>query len=340
MKTILVTGGCGYIGSHTIVELIQSGYKAISLDNLSNSSEQVLKGIKEITGVQVENFRLDVNDKAGLRTLFSSNQIDGVIHFAALKAVNESVHEPLLYYRNNIGGLIALVEVMQEFNCRNLIFSSSCSVYGNSKVIPVTESTPVAEPESPYARTKLMGEQILTDIARADAEMQIISLRYFNPAGAHPSNVIGESPTVNASNLVPVTTETAIGLRESLTVFGEDYPTRDGTCIRDYIHVTDIANAHVLAMNFILSGKNEKNYDVFNLGTGVGNTVLEVLHTFERVNQSKVNYIIGPRRAGDVIAIYANNEKARNVLGWQLRYNLEDIMRTAWLWEQKRRGND
>lgn len=338
MKTILVTGGCGYIGSHTIVELIQSGYQAISLDNLSNSNEKVLEGIEKITGKQVQNYRLDVNDKDGLRQLFSLHKIDGVIHFAALKAVNESVHFPLSYYRNNIGGLIALLEVMEENHCRNFIFSSSCSVYGNSADVQVTETTPVAEPESPYARTKLMGEQILTDLSKADAEMQIVSLRYFNPAGAHPSNEIGESPTVNASNLVPVTTETAIGLRQSLTVFGSDYPTRDGTCIRDYIHVADIAQAHVLAMDFILSGRNTKNYEVFNLGTGNGNTVLEVLQTFEKVNQTKVNYVLGGRRDGDVIAIYANNEKAKNALGWHLNFSIDDIMRTAWQWEKKRRG--
>jgi len=338
MGKILVTGGCGYIGSHTIVELVEHGFEVISVDNLSNSDEQVLTGIEKTTGIYVQNYAIDVNDRVGLDELFSKEDIEGVIHFAALKSVNESVNEPMLYYRNNVSGLINLIDVMQKHDCHRLIFSSSCSVYGNSKEVPVTEDTPLAEPESPYARTKLMGEQILRDMSGGQSGISTIALRYFNPAGAHPGNEIGESPTQNASNLVPVVTETAMGLRKEMTVFGEDYPTRDGTCIRDYIHVTDIAQAHVHALSYILESRNKSPFEIFNLGSGIGNTVLEVINSFQSVTGQSVPHLKGPRRAGDVISIYANNDRAKSALDWKPKYSLDDIMRTAWNWEKKRRG--
>lgn len=336
MGRILVTGGCGFIGSHTIVELINHGFEVVCIDNLSNSDNAVLDGIYAITGFRVKNYENSVTDRADLENIFHKENITGVIHFAALKSVNESVHQPLLYYQNNIIGLITLLEVMEKFNCHHFIFSSSCSVYGNSLEIPVTEKTPLAEPESPYARTKLIGEQILRDIANSNSLLKSIALRYFNPAGSHPSILIGESPTNNATNLVPVVTKTAIGIASGMTVFGNDYPTRDGTCIRDYIHVSDIAAAHVLALKYLLDQKNQDKFEIFNLGTGVGNTVLEVIHSFEKLTGIKLNYQIGERRMGDVIEIYANNDKAKERLNWKINYNIDDIMQTAWEWELKR----
>lgn len=337
MPKILVTGGCGYIGSHTLVDLLDHGHLPISADNLSNSRETVLQGIQEITGKTVQNYPIDLCDQERLRQLFLDHpDIEGVIHFAALKAVGESVEQPLRYYRNNLVGLLNLLDCMAEAGIPHLIFSSSCSIYGNARELPVTENTPRQEAESPYARTKQMGEDILTDYTKAYPALQVVLLRYFNPAGAHESAKIGEDSRNTASNLVPVITETAAGKRPQMTVFGNDYPTRDGSCIRDYIHVMDLAHAHTKALEYLLAHRNQTPCEVFNLGIGEGVTVLEAIHAFEEVAQTRLNYTIGPRRPGDVVAIYANLDKAANVLGWTPRRNIRDIMQTAWEWEKKR----
>lgn len=335
MAKILVTGGCGYIGSHTVVDLIDNGFEVITADNYFNAAPSVLQGIEKITGKQVKNYAINLCDLAATQQIFRENpDIVGIIHFAALKAVGESVEKPLLYFQNNLGSLLNILECMKEFSVKNLIFSSSCSAYGNADELPVTEDTPFKEAESPYARTKQMGEHILQDFSKRYTAFNCISLRYFNPAGAHESALIGESPTNNASNLVPVITGVASGKREKITVFGTDYDTRDGSCIRDYIHVMDLANAHTKAMQFVLADKNEHNSEVFNLGIGAGVSVLEAIHAFEKANGVKVNYELGPRRAGDVVAIYANYEKAAKLLGWEPKRNIEDIMKTAWEWEK------
>ncbi len=338
MKKILVTGACGYIGSHTLVDLLGKGYEVLAVDNLANASEAILEGVERITGKKIQNHNINLSDKAATRALFVEHpDIVGVIHFAALKFVGESVEQPLRYFRNNLDSLLCVLECMQEFGVPNLIFSSSCSVYGNASDLPVTEKTPWAEAESPYARTKQMGEQILQDVCKGDANLKVVLLRYFNPAGAHESNEIGESP-LNASNLVPVITETAIGKRASMSIFGDDYATRDGSCVRDYIHVMDLADAHTKALEYLLAGKNANQCEVFNLGIGEGVSVLEAIHAFEKVSGQSLNYTIGPRRAGDVIAIYANRQLAEAQLGWIPQRNIEDIMRTAWAWELKRSG--
>jgi len=335
MAKILVTGGCGYIGSHTVVDLIDNGFDVVSADNYYNSASSVLDGIEKITGKRVKNYNINLCDLAATKQLFQENaDIVGIIHFAALKAVGESVEKPLLYFQNNLGSLLNILECMKEYKVKNLIFSSSCSAYGNADELPVTEGTPFKEAESPYARTKQMGEHILQDFAKKYTDFNCISLRYFNPAGAHESALIGESPTNNASNLVPVITGTASGKRAKITVFGTDYDTRDGSCIRDYIHVMDLANAHTKAMQFAVGGNQENNSEVFNLGIGAGVSVLEAIHAFEKVNGLKVNYELGPRRAGDVVAIYANYEKAAKLLGWEPKRNIDDIMKTAWEWEK------
>ncbi len=337
MAKVLVTGGCGYIGSHTLVDLIDHGFEVIAADNYSNSDPVVLEGIQAITGIRVKNYPIDLSDLPATRQLFLENRdLVGIIHFAALKSVGESVEKPLLYFQKNLGSLLNILQCMKDFEVKNLIFSSSCSAYGNADELPVTEDTPFQEAESPYARTKQMGEYILQDFSKRYKNINTISLRYFNPAGAHESALIGESPTQNASNLVPVITSTAIGKREKLIVFGNDYDTRDGSCIRDYIHVMDLANAHTKALQFVLENKNDTNAEVFNLGIGEGVTVLEAIEAFEKVNQQKLNYEIGPRRAGDVIAIYANYNKAAKLLGWHPKRNINDIMRTAWEWEKGR----
>ncbi len=339
MSKILVTGGCGYIGSHTVVELIEAGFEVICVDDLSNSDGSALHGIKAITGKDVTFYKYDIGDTDKMQEVFDrEGRIDGIIHFAAFKAVNESVQFPLKYYVNNVAGLISLLQLALKNRCNRFLFSSSCSVYGDADRLPVSESSPLGEIRSPYARTKLICEEILIDLASSGSTMKSIALRYFNPAGAHPSNEIGESPTINASNLVPVITETAIGKRPGFTVFGQDYDTRDGTCIRDYIHVSDIAAAHALAMKLLLKSHYTLPFDIYNLGSATGNTVLEVIDAFVRVNDIKPNYVIGPRRAGDVVAVYADNSKAKEQLGWKLRYNLDDIVRTAWNWEKKRSG--
>lgn len=337
MSKILVTGGCGYIGSHTIVDLLDNGFSTVSIDNLSNSRESALHGVKAITGVQVQNYQTDLCDLEATRRVFQEHpDIQGVIHFAALKLVGESVEKPLLYYRNNVLGLLNLLECMAEAGVKHLIFSSSCSVYGNADELPVTEATPRKEAESPYARTKQIGEDMLMDYTKVYPALNAILLRYFNPAGAHESAKIGEDPSNPATNLVPVITETAAGKRPGMTVFGDDYPTRDGSCIRDYIHVMDLANAHTKALQYLLEGRNEERCEIFNLGIGEGVSVLEAIHAFESTSGVKLNYHIGPRRPGDVVAIYANLDKASRLLGWMPKRNISDIMRSAWAWERVR----
>jgi UDP-glucose 4-epimerase len=337
MKKILVTGGCGYIGSHTIVDLIDNGFEVISVDNLSNADPSVLEGIEAITGKRVRNYDVDLCDASETRRIFLENKdIKGVIHFAALKSVGESVEKPLLYYHNNINSLNNILMCAEEFGVNHIIFSSSCSVYGNAKALPVTEETPFQEAESPYARTKQIGENMLKDFTLINPLINAIALRYFNPAGAHESALIGESARNVANNLVPVITETAIGKRAETVIFGDDYPTRDGSCVRDYIHVMDLARAHTLALQYVMEGKNDRNFEVFNLGIGEGVTVLEAVHAFEKANNQPFKYRIGQRRPGDVVAIYANNDKATTKLGWEAKRSIEDIMRTAWVWEQRR----
>ncbi|MEK7256744.1 MAG: UDP-glucose 4-epimerase GalE [Bacteroidota bacterium] len=337
MSKVLVTGGCGYIGSHAIVDLIDFGFTAISADNLSNSDEQALEGVQKITGKTVQNYPVDLYDLEATRQIFQDHPgISGIIHFAALKSVEESVFQPLRYFHNNLESLVNVLRCAEEFGVGNFIFSSSCSVYGNAKELPVTEATPFEEAESPYARTKQIGEKIIEDFCKVTPQVRAISLRYFNPAGAHESTLIGESPRNKASNLVPVITETAAGKRPEMTVFGDDYDTRDGSCVRDYIHVMDLANAHTRCLQYLLEGRNASNCEVFNVGIGEGVTVLEAVHAFEKVTGKKLNYRIGERRAGDVVAIYSTIEKARKQLGWKPRRNIEDIMRTAWAWEKVR----
>lgn len=336
MSKILVTGGCGYIGSHTIVDLLDNGYTAVSIDDNSRSTAYGMVGIEKITGKKIKNYNVDLKNFDETRAVFQENpDIAGVIHFAAYKAVGESVEEPLLYYENNFFGLVNLLKCVQEFGVKNFVFSSSCTVYGNPDVIPVTEESPIKRAESPYGATKQMGEQVLEDFARVNKNTSVILLRYFNPVGAHPTTLIGELPLGKPQNLVPVITQTAIGKIPKMMVYGDDYATRDGSCVRDYIHVCDIANAHTLAVQYLENKKNKTNCEVFNLGTGDGVTVLEAIKMFEKVSGLKLNYEIGPRRAGDVVAIYANNNRAVSQLGWQIKYNLEDMMRTAWEWEKK-----
>ncbi len=341
MSKILVTGGCGFIGSHTIVDLLENGFAVVSVDDNSRSTSYALNGIEQITGKKVKNYTVDLKNFDETRAVFQENpDISGIIHFAAYKAVGESVEEPIRYYENNIFGLINLLKCVQEFNIPNFVFSSSCTVYGNPDEIPVTEASPIKKAESPYGATKQMGEQILQDFTKALPGLSTILLRYFNPVGAHPSTLIGEIPVGKPQNLVPVITQTAIGKLPKMWVHGNDYDTRDGSCVRDYIHVCDIAHAHTLAIQYLASRKNKIRCDVFNLGTGDGVTVLEAIHMFEEVSGVKLNYEIGPRRSGDVIAIYANNNLAVTELGWKIRYNLRDMMQTAWAWERKIRETE
>lgn len=331
----MVTGGCGYIGAHTIVDLIQNGYEVISIDNNSKSSPDILNGVEKITGKKIKNYTVDLCVLDDTHAVFQENPgITGIIHFAAYKAVGESVEKPLLYFENNLLSLINILKCAETFAVPHFVFSSSCTVYGNPDSIPVTETTATKEAESPYGFTKQMGEQIVRETVKSNG-IQSILLRYFNPVGSHPSIEIGEIPLGRPANLVPAITQTAIGKLPQMQVFGTDYPTRDGSCLRDFIHVCDIAHAHTLALNYLIEGRNESNCDIFNLGTGNGYTVLEVIQAFERVSGEKLNYVVSERRPGDVIAIYANNEKARQLLGWHPEYNLDDMMQTAWAWEQK-----
>lgn len=340
MTKVLVTGGCGYIGSHTVVDLLNNGFEVVSIDNLINSDSVVLEGIKKITGVDVTNYEVDLIDQEAVLKVFEEHpDIKGIIHFAALKAVGDSVQQPIQYYRNNLIGMINIMEAMRQFDIPNLIFSSSCSVYGNAKELPVTESAPLQEAESPYARTKQMCEKIIEDTLVPFTNMNAILLRYFNPAGAHESALIGEASANKATNLVPVITETAIGKRAQMKVFGADYDTRDGSCIRDYIHVMDVANAHTKALKYLLEEKNEDRLEIFNLGIGEGVTVLEAIQAFEKVTSKKLNYVMGDRRPGDVVAIYADNTKASKLLGWKAERGIDQIMETAWKWEEVRSSN-
>ncbi|MEP7143953.1 MAG: UDP-glucose 4-epimerase GalE [Ferruginibacter sp.] len=335
MNKILVTGGCGYIGVHTIVDLIQNGYEVISVDNNSRSSASILTGAEQIVGKKIKNYLADLCNLKDTEAIFEENKgINGIIHFAAYKAVGESVEKPLLYFENNLDSLINILKCAEKFNVPNFVFSSSCTVYGNPDAIPVTEETPQKPAESPYGATKQMGEVIVSNTVKSNPT-QAILLRYFNPVGAHPSTLIGEIPLGRPANLVPAITQTAIGKLPTMQVWGTDYPTRDGSCVRDYIHVMDIAHAHTLALDFLVNGQNKINPEIFNLGTGDGYTVLEVINAFEKTSGVKLNYTIGPRRAGDVVAIYANNNKAKNELGWMPAYNLDDMMASAWKWELK-----
>ena len=337
---ILVTGGAGYIGSHAVVELFQAGFEPVIIDNFVNSQESALAGIAAILNTEVPCHRIDCTDVAALQEVFrKEGNIAGVIHFAAYKAVGESVREPLKYYHNNVGSLVALLQVMTEFNVPNLVFSSSCTVYGVPDQLPVTEETPVKKANSPYGNTKQICEDILSDLANSGgSEIHTIALRYFNPIGAHPSAKIGELPLGVPNNLVPFITQTAIGIREKLTVFGTDYDTPDGSNIRDYIHVVDLAKAHVVAIDRLLAGK-AKQIEMFNIGTGQGNSVLEVVKTFEKVSGQKLNYEIGPRRAGDVPKIYADVTKATQELGFKTELGLEEGLASAWQWELNLKNN-
>lgn len=334
MAKILVTGGCGYIGSHTIVDLIENGYEVISIDNLSRGHIELLEGVSKIVGKPVKNYNIDLYNLEDIRAVFEENKdIEGVIHFAAYKSVPESVDKPLMYFKNNLGSLVNMLQVCQEYDVHNFVFSSSCSVYGNTEKLPVTEDTPFAPAESPYARTKQMGEEICQDFIIANKDFNISLLRYFNPVGAHKSCLIGER-NKHPENLVPIITQTAIGKRDKMTVFGDDYDTRDGSCIRDYIHVSDIAHAHTLSIKKLLNDEQRGQIDIYNLGTGNGVSVLELIKAFEETAALDLNYDIGPRRAGDVIEVYANNEKARKELGWEPKTTIEEMMETAWNWEK------
>ena len=331
---ILVTGGLGYIGSHTVVALQNKGFDVVIIDNLSNSSLDVLAGITEITGKSPDFEKIDMRQKEDVVSFFEKHKdINGVIHFAASKAVGESVNKPLAYYENNLGTLTTLLQELQKIESAPLIFSSSCTVYGQADKLPITENAPIKPAESPYGNTKKVGEQIIEDTCNAYPNFSAIALRYFNPIGAHSSALIGELPIGVPQNLVPFITQTAIGKRAELSVFGDDYPTQDGTCIRDYIHVMDLAEAHVVALERLLNKKSEDNYEVFNIGTGTGNSVLEVINAFESANQKSLNYKIAERRKGDVIAAYADTTKSKTVLGWTPKYSLQSALKSAWEWE-------
>ena len=333
MAKILVTGGCGYIGSHTLVDLIENGYEVVSVDNNSRSSASVLKGVEKITGKTVKNYKVDLCNFDDTFAIFQENtDISGIIHFAAYKAVGESVERPLMYFENNLNSLINLLKCVQEFGTPWFVFSSSCTVYGEPDEQMVTEDTPTKPAASPYGYTKQMGEQILGEFQKA-SDTRVILLRYFNPVGAHPSTLIGEMPVGKPQNLVPAITQTAIGKIPKMMVYGSDYPTRDGSCVRDFIHVGDVANAHTLSIKYLAEEKIEGNCEVFNLGSGNGVTVLEAIKSFEKVSGVQLNYEMGPRRPGDVMAIYASNEKAKNKLGWDPKHSLDEMMDTAWKWE-------
>lgn len=336
---ILVTGGLGFIGSHTVVELQNEGFEVVVVDNLSNSSLDVLDGIEAITHKRPIFEEFDLREKPKVESFFQKYQdVAGVIHFAASKAVGESVEKPLLYYENNLGVLVYILQELKKKQRANLIFSSSCTVYGQADQMPITEAAPVKPAESPYGNTKQVGEEIIKDSCKVNPQLKAIALRYFNPIGAHASGKIGELPIGVPQNLVPFITQTGMGLREQLSVFGDDYPTEDGTCIRDYIHVVDLAKAHVAALQRLLKDKNEANYEVFNLGTGKGSSVLEVIRSFERVSGQKLNYKIVDRRPGDVVQAYADTTKANKVLGWKAISTLDEAMESAWEWEKNVRS--
>ena len=336
MKKILVTGGLGYIGSHVVVELQSSGFEVVIIDDLSNSSLDVLDGIFDITGVRPIFEKIDLKEKELVIDFFKRHSdIDGVIHFAAAKAVGESVDDPLKYYENNISSLVYILKALQDFKSTKFVFSSSCTVYGQADELPITENAPVKEAESPYGNTKKIGEQMIKDLCNCNDSFAAIALRYFNPIGGHSSAKIGELPIGVPQNLVPFVTQTAIGIRKELSIFGKDYPTPDGTCIRDYIHVVDLAKAHIVALNRLFDEKKSNHYEVFNIGTGKGSSVLEVVNAFMRVTGVNLNYCFTDRRCGDIVSAYADTIKANTVLGWKARLSLEDALASAWKWEKR-----
>ncbi|MBS0011986.1 MAG: UDP-glucose 4-epimerase GalE [Bacteroidales bacterium] len=333
-KKVLVTGGTGYIGSHTTVELQNEGFEVFIIDNLANSDIKVLDGIKSITGIKPVFEEINLCNLDRLQAFFSLNpDIEAIIHFAAYKAVGESVEKPLLYYQNNLVSLLNLLMCMQDFRIPNMVFSSSCTVYGQPDELPVSENAPVREAASPYGNTKQVGEEIIRDTLHSCKELKAISLRYFNPIGAHPSAEIGELPIGEPENLVPYITQTGAGIRDELRVFGDDYDTPDGTCIRDFLHVVDLAQAHVVALQRMMEGKNRANYEIFNLGTGTGVSVFEAIQSFERVTGRKLRYRVTGRRPGDIEKIWADPSLANREMGWRTRYSLDDAMKSAWDWE-------
>jgi len=333
MKKILVTGGLGFIGSHTVVELQNEGFEVLIIDNLSNSTIDVLDKITSITTIKPSYFNIDLKNKVAVQQFFKENKIDGVIHFAASKAVGESVEKPLEYYENNIGSLVYLLQEMKANKVNNFIFSSSCTVYGQADELPITENAPIKPAESPYGNTKKIGEEIINDTTKI-SEINAIALRYFNPIGAHESAKIGELPIGVPQNLIPFVTQTAAGIREELSVFGSDYPTIDGTAVRDYIHVVDLAKAHIVALSRLINNKNKASFEVFNIGTGKGNSVLEVIKSFEKVTGKKLNYKLVDRREGDITAAYADTTIANKELGWSSKFTLDDALLSAWKWQQ------
>ena len=334
MRKILVTGGLGFIGSHTVVELQQAGYEVVIIDNLYNSKIEVLDSITSITGVKPSYFNIDLRDKIAVEDFFKINKIDGIIHFAASKAVGESVNNPLLYYENNISTLVYLLQEMKKHKLSNFIFSSSCTVYGQADELPITENAPTKPAESPYGNTKQIGEEIIRESCKAN-KLKAIALRYFNPIGAHETANIGELPIGVPQNLIPFVTQTAAGIRKELSVFGENYPTKDGTAVRDYIHVVDLAKAHIAALERLLNNNNKKDFEVFNVGTGTGSSVLEVIQAFEKVSNTKLNYKIVGRREGDITSAFADTTLAKVELGWETEKTLEEALLDAWKWQLK-----
>ena len=333
MKKVLVTGGLGFIGSHTVVELQNEGFEVVIIDDLSNSTINVLDKITSITNIKPTYFNLDLKDKAAVKGFFNENKIDGIIHFAASKAVGESVQMPLEYYENNIGSLVYILQEMKIHNINNFIFSSSCTVYGQADELPITENAPIKPAESPYGKTKQIGEGIIKDATKI-SDLKAIALRYFNPIGAHESAKIGELPIGVPQNLIPYVVQTAAGMRKELSIFGSDYPTSDGTAVRDYIHVVDLAKAHIIALKRLFENNNKANYEIFNLGTGKGNSVLEVIKSFEKVTGKKVNYKLVDRREGDITSAYADTNFANNELGWKTELTLDDALLSAWKWQE------
>ena len=334
MKKILVTGGLGFIGSHTVVELQQAGYEVVIIDNLYNSKIEVLDSITSITSIKPSYFNIDLRNKIAVEDFFKNNKIDGIIHFAASKAVGESVNNPLLYYENNISTLVYLLQEMKKHKLSNFIFSSSCTVYGQADELPITENAPTKPAESPYGNTKQIGEEIIRESCKAN-RLKAIALRYFNPIGAHETANIGELPIGVPQNLIPFVTQTAAGIRKELSVFGDNYPTKDGTAVRDYIHVVDLAKAHIAALERLLKNNNKKDFEVFNVGTGTGSSVLEVIQAFEKVSKTKLNYKIVGRREGDITSAYADTTLAKVELGWETEKTLDEALLAAWQWQLK-----
>ena len=334
MKKILVTGGLGFIGSHTVVELQQAGYEVVIIDNLYNSKIEVLDSITSITSIKPSYFNIDLRNKIAVEDFFKNNKIDGIIHFAASKAVGESVKNPLLYYENNISTLVYLLKEMKKHKLSNFIFSSSCTVYGQADELPITENAPTKPAESPYGNTKQIGEEIIRESCKANG-LKAIALRYFNPIGAHETANIGELPIGVPQNLIPFVTQTAAGIRKELSVFGDDYPTKDGTAVRDYIHVVDLAKAHIAALERLLKNNNKKDFEVFNVGTGTGSSVLEVIQAFEKVSKTQLNYKIVGRREGDITSAFADTTLAKVELGWKTEKTLEEALLAAWKWQLK-----